>query len=124
MSVPVNDLNYSRAEAKHRAIVRDFDRGLSIQRLMDEYRLTRRQIRRILKAAGKVQKTGRPTKILDSDMPRVYLLISKKAESIDALASKLGVSASTLRRKVREYGRTRYAASVERSGNGSDGNEH
>jgi Mor family transcriptional regulator len=107
MSHPVDDIDYSVTVTKHRAIVRGFEEGKKIAQLVEEYNLTRRQIRRILKAGGKAQPTGRPKKILDSKIPELYLLITRKVESVDSLASKLNVSESTIRRKVKEYERSR-----------------
>jgi Mor family transcriptional regulator len=121
MANAVNDLDYSSTVAKHRAIVRAFDDGMSIAKLVEEYKLTRRQIRRILKAGGRAQPTGRPKKILDSKIPELYLLITRKVESVDSLASKLNVSESTIRRKVKEYERSRSVGReiTERNGRGS-----
>lgn len=107
MSNPVNDLDYSRTSAKHQAIVRAFTNGKSINQLIEDFNLTRRQIRRILKAAGKAQPTGRPKKLVDSNVAEIYLLVTRKVESIDSLASRLNVSASTIRRKVKQYERSR-----------------
>lgn len=104
MSV-MHDFDTSPDERKRKAIVRQFESGKSVEWLMEEFSLSRRQIRRYLFAAGHGSKAGRPSKILDKDMDTVYKLISTKAASLDELAVRLGVSVSTLRRKVRAYER-------------------
>jgi transposase-like protein len=116
MSV-MHDFDTSPDERRRKAVVRAYKEGKSIEWLMEEHRVSRRQIRRLLFESGIESRAGRPSKILDSQMPRVYRLISTKQVSYDELAIRLGVSSRTLRRKVRAYERQRSSI----TGRGYDG---
>lgn len=117
MSV-MHDFDTSPEQRKKYAVVRRYKEGKSVEWLMKEFALSRRQIRRILFDAGHGSTAGRPSKILDSDMPRVYRLITTKQVSYDELAVRLGVSVATLRRKVKAHERQ---LSSSLAGRGYDG---
>ena len=88
--------------AQINTVVSLYKAGRGVKDIAKSIGQSERNIRRLLNAGGISRSPGRPKKLLDSEVERVYDLLSKGSIDIDVAASKLRVSTATIRRVLKE----------------------
>jgi transposase len=88
---------------KHELIVKLYKEGKTTEQIAEIMKIHLRSVQRALAYADIPLVVGKPKKLLDEEMPKIYNLLRRRESSYDALASEYGVTVNTMRKRVRDY---------------------